>query len=211
VFFDGSPRENFLSKEWIDPTKDKSLYQNVTRANAVIVVLVRNNEIHQIRSSMRQFEDRWNKKFNYPYVFLNDEEFTEEFKRLTSSITNSQTQYGLIPKQMWSYPDWIDQEKAAKARKEMESNNVIYGGSESYRHMLEPSVEFMCDVDYDPFLFMKKNKLIYGFTITILEFEATIPTLWKTVKEFTKEYPQYVAKDNIMNFISNDNGETYNL
>ncbi|CAG8446229.1 13565_t:CDS:2 [Acaulospora morrowiae] len=233
VFYGNTPREVFLTKEWIDPRKDKSLYQNVTRVNAAIVVLVRNSELYQIRSSMRQFEDRWNKKFNYPYVFLNDEEFTEEFKVFTSSLTKAKTQYGVIPKQMWSYPQWIDQEEAARTRREMESKGVIYGGSESYRHMcrfnsgffflhplllpfdyywrLEPSVDFMCDLDYDPFLFMKKNKLVYGFTISLLEFEATIPTLWKTVKKFVEEHPQYVSKDNIMDFISDDGGKTYNL
>jgi alpha 1,2-mannosyltransferase len=29
---------------------------------------------------MKQMEDRFNKKYNYPYVFLNEEPFTDEFK-----------------------------------------------------------------------------------------------------------------------------------
>ena len=28
---------------------------------------------------MKQLEDRFNKKFNYPYVFLNEEPFSEDF------------------------------------------------------------------------------------------------------------------------------------
>ncbi|CAG8552963.1 7035_t:CDS:2, partial [Diversispora eburnea] len=228
-----SPTEKFLEKEWINPEKDISLYQRKQRANAVIVVLVRNSELHDLRSSMRQLEDRWNKKFNYPYVFLNDEEFTEEFKTKTSVLTKAKTMYGLIPKEMWSYPDWINQTHAAEERKKMQDADVIYGGSESYRHMcrfnsgffflhplllqfdyywrLEPQVQFMCDIDYDPFLFMQKNKLIYGFTISLYEFQSTIPTLWKTVKNFIKEYPQFIPKDNIMNFISDDGGNEFNL
>ncbi|RHZ71188.1 hypothetical protein Glove_261g32 [Diversispora epigaea] len=227
------PTSNFLKKEWINPAKDISLYQKTSRANAALVVLVRNSELHDIRSSMRQLEDRWNKKFNYPYVFLNDKEFTEEFKIKTSALTKGKTYYGLIPKEMWSYPDWINQTRAAEERRKMHEAQVIYGGSESYRHMcrfnsgffflhplllqfdyywrLEPQVQFMCDIDYDPFLFMQKNKLIYGFTISLYEFQSTIPTLWKTVKNFIKEYPQFIPKDNIMNFISDDGGKEYNL
>jgi hypothetical protein len=34
-----------------------------------------------IISSMKQMEDRFNKKYNYPYVFLNEEAFSDEFKK----------------------------------------------------------------------------------------------------------------------------------
>lgn len=30
---------------------------------------------------MKQVEDRVNKQFHYPYVFLNEEEFSETFKK----------------------------------------------------------------------------------------------------------------------------------
>lgn len=43
------------------------------------------------------------------------------------------------------------------------------------------------------------------------EYRATIPTLWDAVKEFTKENPQYVAKNNAMRYMSDDNGNSYNL
>lgn len=51
------------------------------RANAVIVMLARNSELNDVASSMRQLEDRFNSKYNYPWVFLNDEPFSEEFIR----------------------------------------------------------------------------------------------------------------------------------
>ena len=50
------------------------------RANAVIVALVRNSELDEMKDTLRSFEDRFNRNYEYPYVFLNDEEFTEEFK-----------------------------------------------------------------------------------------------------------------------------------
>lgn len=49
------------------------------RANAAIVMLARNSDLKGMMKSMKQMEDRFNKKFKYPYVFLNEEPFNEEF------------------------------------------------------------------------------------------------------------------------------------
>ncbi|RCH99485.1 alpha 1,2-mannosyltransferase 2.4.1 [Rhizopus azygosporus] len=208
-------------------------WKNKTRANAAFVILTRNGELETLRKTIQQLEARFNHKFNYPYVFLNDVEFTQEFKELTSSMTSSKTEYGLIPKEHWSYPDWIDIPKADEARRKMAEAGIIYGDSLSYRHMcrfnsgffyrhplvekyeyywrVEPGVEFMCDIDYDPFLYMKENNKKYGWTISLIEYESTIPTLWKTVVSFMQKYPQYIPKNNLLDFISYDGGRSYNL
>lgn len=202
------------------------------KIKATFVSLARNNDLYSLLGSIRQVEDRFNGKYHYDWVFLNDEEFTEEFKEVTSSIVSGKTSYGLIPKEQWSYPDWIDQEKAALAREKMVEKKVIYGGSVPYRHMcryesgffwrhplldeyeyywrVEPDIKIYCDIDYDIFKFMKDNKKKYSFTITLPEYKETIPTLWETTKSFIKENQQYLAKDNMLEWISNDNGETYN-
>jgi hypothetical protein len=43
-------------------------------------------------------------------------------------LTDSKTQYGLIPHDNWYQPDWIDEKKATEARNDMVKNQVIYGG-----------------------------------------------------------------------------------
>jgi hypothetical protein len=58
---------------------------------------------------------------------------------------------------------------------------------------------------------LRDNKKTYGFTISFYEWEKTIPTLWSTVKEFMNLYPQYVSPENAMNYLSDDDGEKYNL
>ncbi|ORZ00737.1 glycosyltransferase family 15 protein [Syncephalastrum racemosum] len=208
-------------------------WENTTRARAAFVILTRNSELDALRKTMQQLEARFNRKFNYPYVFLNDEEFTEEFRELTSGLTSAKTQYGVIPREHWSYPDWIDIDKADQKRKEMGEQGVIYGDNLSYRHMcrfesgfffrhplmeqydyywrVEPNVEFFCDLDYDPFLYMQENNKKYGWTISLLEYESTIPSLWQTTKDFMEKHPEMIPKDNLMRFVSDDNGDTYNL
>lgn len=105
------------------------------RVKAAFVVLARNKEVYSLRSSMRYLEDRFNHKFNYPWIFLNEQPFSDEFIRLTRQMTNAETYYGLVPEEHWSYPDWINQTRAQVCREEMERQGIVYGGSESYRHM----------------------------------------------------------------------------
>ena len=50
-----------------------------------------------------------------------------------------------------------------------------------------------------------------GFTLTMLEYVQTIPTFWDTMLNFLRENPHYLAKDNAMEFLSNDGGRSYSL
>lgn len=51
-----------------------------------------------------------------------------------------------------------------------------------YYWRVEPGVTFFCDLHYDPFLVMQDEKKVYGFTISLYEYQRTIPTLWETTK-----------------------------
>jgi len=95
---------------------------------------VRNRELKDALRSMRQIEDRFNHQYHYPWVFLNDEPFTQEFRLLTSGMASGDVEYGLIDnKKEWSTPEWIDTKKAQEAMEDMVNKDVIYGGSVSYR------------------------------------------------------------------------------
>lgn len=133
------------------------------RANATFVMLARNSDLNDAVRSVREAEDRFNRKYKYPWVFcalhlscaastrcltcytVNEEPFTDEFKRyinrlqrfwlsvLTchrriSVLTQAEIHWGLIPKDDWYQPDWIDEEKASAGRKKMEDDQIIYGG-----------------------------------------------------------------------------------
>ncbi|KAL1917661.1 uncharacterized protein VTP21DRAFT_4054 [Calcarisporiella thermophila] len=217
----------------VQPALTETIVSNKRRARAALVVLARNTDVYEMRKSMQQMEDMFNRDYAYPWVFLNEEDFSDDFKEMTSAMTNAPTYYGKISQEYWSIPPWIDQEKARLAREEMARNKVIYGGSLPYRHMcrfesgffyrhpllqdfdyywrVEPGVEYFCPVDYDPFLFMQDNGKKYGFVITLHEVVETVPTLWETTKRFMKEYPHLIAKNNSLEFASDDNGKTWNL
>lgn len=48
-----------------------------------------------------------------------------------TGLTDAPVSFGLIPKDNWVQPSWIDEEKATAARNDMVKNQVIYGGSVS--------------------------------------------------------------------------------
>ncbi|KAI9262102.1 glycolipid 2-alpha-mannosyltransferase-domain-containing protein [Sporodiniella umbellata] len=210
------------------------------RQRAAFIVLVRNSELGGMLQSMRDVEDRFNQKFKYPWIFLNEEPFTNEFIASTTLLASSKTHYGLVNETMWGYPSWIDQQKAALCREQL--SYVPYGLSESYRHMcrfqsgffwrhplvlslnleyywrVEPDVRYYCELDYDPFLYMKKNNKKYAFNISFKEHGGTIATLWEAIRKFTREatlqgknfFPN-LATDSLYRFVTDEEGKEYNL
>ena len=64
------------------------------RMKAAFVTLIRNSELWDIVKSIRQIEDRFNRHYHYPWVFLNDVPFSEEFINITSSLISGETKYG---------------------------------------------------------------------------------------------------------------------
>ena len=202
------------------------------RMNATFVTLARNGDLWEIARSIRHVEDRFNRKYHYDWVFLNDQPFNDAFKKVTTSLVSGKTHYGEIPKEHWSFPEFIDQDKARKVREDMANRKIIYGDSVSYRHMcryesgfffrhelmqkfewywrVEPSIELFCDVDFDPFKFMKDNGKKYSFVLSLYEYVETIPTLWDSVKSFMKKHPEHIVEGNSMAFLSDDGGDSYN-
>ena len=202
------------------------------KMNATFVTLARNSDVWEISRSIRQVEDRFNHQFNYDWVFLNDVDFDDTFKAITTSLVSGKTRYGKIPKEHWSFPDWIDQEKAASVREEMKAKKIIYGDSVSYRHMcryesgfffrhpimleyewywrVEPSIELFCDIKYDTFRYMAEHNKKYSFVLSLLEYIDTIPTLWDSTKKYINAHPEHMAEGNAMAFLSDDGGDTYN-
>lgn len=67
------------------------------RTSATLLSLVRNSELEGMLQSMRDLEATWNHKFNYPWTFINDVEFTHEFKERTSAATKAKTSYRKNP------------------------------------------------------------------------------------------------------------------
>lgn len=219
----------------------KRTYGNPDKVpRATFFTLVRNSELYGLIESIQKVESRFNHRMNYDWVFVNDRPFSREFIEVTSSMVSGTARYGIIPHEHWSYPSWIDQDQALAARESRKFQNVVYGQSESYRHMcrynskffyrhpimsdyelywrVEPEIDYKCDILQDPFKYMADTGTMYGFTIAFEEFPVTVESLWATSMEYFDSEsirPQLPladeSKDDLLGFVSDDGGSDYNM
>ena len=105
------------------------------RANAAFVVLAREKELEGVIQSVKSIERHFNRWFHYPYVFLNDGDFSADFKATIANYTSAPVEYGKIDPSMWGYPEWVDASVAKEGINKQGDAAIMYGGMESYHHM----------------------------------------------------------------------------
>lgn len=162
------------------------------------------------------------------YILNSNNPITKKWSRRLITI-----KFGLIPAALWdpltktdgyiSFPLSVLEEKW----EEQEKQGILYGGSKSYRNMcrfqsmnfynhpamaeykytmrMEPGVEYMCN--FDPFSELNEG-VKYAFALSLLEYQDTVPTLFKTYLEYERE-EDYRSKK-LFDFI-NDGAGGYNL
>jgi mannosyltransferase len=179
------------------------------RANAAFVVLARNKELDGVIQSLKSIERHFNRWWHYPYVFLNDGDFDEDFKATVMNYTSAPVEFGKIDNSMWGYPDWVDDEVAKEGIRKQGDAAIMYGGMESYHHMcrfysghfykhpllmkyewywrLEPEIKYFCDITYDPFLKMIEANKTYGFTIAVKELRETVPNIFRYASAYKRK------------------------
>lgn len=53
---------------------------------------------------------------------------------------------------------------------------------------LEPDVDFMCAITYDPFVEMARNRKRYGYTMALYEEKNTCPSLYRAIADYKEAY-----------------------
>ncbi|KAK6089717.1 hypothetical protein P3W45_001359 [Vairimorpha bombi] len=198
-----------------------------SKENAVIFILCRNSELEQISKTLTNFEEMFNKKFGYPYVMLNDEEFTKNFQDTIKSIVSTKVEFGKLSQEEFGVPKFINMKKVYANMNILKAANVLYADSLSYRKMcrffsgyffrnplinkyryywrIEPSVKFLCKINFDPFEFLRTSNKDYSFVISIREYMETIPSLYEETINFIIESKSLVGNPVINKFLLNKN------
>ncbi|KAI5962336.1 KTR5 [Candida pseudojiufengensis] len=178
------------------------------KANAAFVMLCRNSEVEKVVSSIRSMERHFNQWFKYPWIFLNNEEFTLEFQNEIKKHT-SDAKFGKIDMKDWDFNPDIDKDEFHEWIESQGDREILYGNLKSYHKMcrfyagqfflhplvtkldwywrVEPDVEFYCDLTYDPFLEMEKNGKKYGFNVMLADLYYSIPGLFRYVSSYIKK------------------------
>ena len=81
--------------------------EDYQRQNATILILTRNSELKQVIASMDSLETHFNQWFHYPYVFLNNVPFDDDFKETIQRHTDSVVEFGVLEPDEWEFPQGI--------------------------------------------------------------------------------------------------------
>lgn len=105
------------------------------RENAVLVMLARNSEVKGALSTLGMVEQRFNRFFHYPIMFINDEEWEPDVVKALNSSVSGEAIFEEIPAGKWGYPKGMDIQAAEAAMEGQGRDGVKYGGTVSYHHM----------------------------------------------------------------------------
>ncbi|KAJ2514301.1 hypothetical protein H4217_005835 [Coemansia sp. RSA 1939] len=211
----------FTEAEHRPCAQTRSSEQHPAPVKAALVALVRNSDLYGMRTAIRQIEDRFNARHGYPYIFVNDVEFTEEFKRGVRDLTSANVSFGTLDHDSWKVPEWIDPAAYDHVKR---TARYPHGEKDSYRKMcrfqsgylhkhpllaeldyywrIEPDVEYYCDIDYDPFMLMRDNGYKYAWNIAMAEFMETVPSLWNVTQQFIRSHRNTVAEHNMLEWLA---------
>lgn len=207
--------------------------------NSTLYTLCRNSDLYDLLDTIVNYEARFNHRYHYDWVFLNDNPFDDNFKLLVSNAVSGTARFGLISEEMWEIPESVDRHvmEANIARVMADPEGPYpYADSLSYRKMcrfesgffqwhpllleydyfwrVEPGVKLHCDIPYDIFRHMVDNNFRYGFTISMLEYSKTIPTLFNSLWEVLDRSCQLEllnSDENYSNYILNVDSNSYSL
>ncbi|KAL6454372.1 KTR5 Probable mannosyltransferase KTR5 [Candida maltosa Xu316] len=152
------------------------------RANAAFVMLCRNTDLEAVIQSITSMERHFNQWFNYPWVFLNNDDFTSEFKNGIMDYISGDVEFGKIRAEDWEFPsDGIDPVEFGESIEQQGDRGVMYGNDVSYHQMcrffsgafyrhelvvskdwywrVEPGVEFYCDLTHVK-AYVKNNNIM---------------------------------------------------
>ena len=98
-------------------------------------MLAQNEDVERAVAAIESFEEHFNRWYNYPVTFLNNEPWSQEFINVLTKAVSGEVHFEVLPQEMFDFPEWMDKKKAKQMLAAQETNHVYKGGSESYHHM----------------------------------------------------------------------------
>lgn len=82
------------------------------KVKGAFYMMTRNEDLFKAKATVKSIEERFNGRANatYPWIFLNNQKFSPEFKKYMRRIVSrpDQVYFGQVDLEAWNYPSWID-------------------------------------------------------------------------------------------------------
>ena len=219
------------------PFEKHKIYQNEMRfvkqkststINACILVAFRDIDYKFLSEMITELERKFNHKYHYPYVILNNKPVNEHYAKIIANDTESSVEFGTIDEEQWSMPSWVDMKKVNKSLNEtllpffrgvdMDYHHLVrFFSGFFFRHNLTLKYDYYmrvdvhslmsCPFEEDPIARLVKEKKKFGFVSTTSfrdwhSHTAPIASLWSIVRKWPQAKTKVKDIENFM-FCSN--------
>jgi alpha 1,2-mannosyltransferase len=108
------------------------------KVKGAIYMLIQENDLNSARATIRSIEDRFHSNLNtsYPYIILSSQLMKPDFKMYLRKAAKNPEKvfFGQIDLEAWSYPYWVDSNRAENAYQRMKLYSIKGGSSPYYHH-----------------------------------------------------------------------------
>ena len=110
------------------------------REKAAIVVLLREEDLEEMLATLVNFEEKFNRNFRYPYVFIGSPDvpdFSPSFREaiMDTFPIGAEVEWSVIPQKEWEIPKWMDEGFVREGFEWMGKQGVQHAEREGYHHM----------------------------------------------------------------------------
>ncbi|GKU01662.1 glycosyltransferase family 15 [Fusarium langsethiae] len=184
---------------------------------AALVALVKDNDINATLFSIKQFDDNFNNRYLYDWVFFSIQDLPKSFKDSVSNATNATCIFEVIPEENWNDPGWVDSfqhslsrdtrlDKSSAALKTIanihQMNRWISAPFAKERRLkdyewflkVDPGAQLAQNISFDVFRFMRDNGITYGSSRAVFG-QANLPHLSPRIKSFFEKHPDLLHKE----------------
>ncbi|KAF9903826.1 alpha 1,2-mannosyltransferase 2.4.1 [Linnemannia zychae] len=154
-----------------------------------------------------------------------DEENPSADSRAPAPLT-----FGLIPREQWKFPRWIEALKVRNgdfARLKLGMNATSVAVRQRRRYMsgflaqhelldgyelfwrIDPGLVLFCDLEEDPMLAMKQEGQKFAWSVSAAVNEAGTAGAWSMIQKFKEKYPDHIPQGNDEAFITRESEDAF--
>ncbi|KAF9134929.1 alpha 1,2-mannosyltransferase 2.4.1 [Mortierella sp. 14UC] len=158
------------------------------------------------------------------------DEDNDDAEKHPSTATPAPLTFGLIPREQWKFPRWIEALKVRNgdfARLKLGLNATSVAVRQRRRFMsgflarhelldgyeffwrVDPGLVLFCDLEEDPMLAMERDGQKFAWSVSAAVNEAGTTGAWSMIRKFKETYPDHIPQTNDEAFITRESQDAF--
>lgn len=107
--------------------------QSYPEHSSAMLIVCKNNDLNSILKTLENFENKFNRNFHYPWIFISEELLTKDFTAKVFEATSSDLIIAQIPKAYWNMPCGVNRRNMNSYMMERKSREHMMNRSRKSR------------------------------------------------------------------------------